>query len=101
MVAAPFGFTEPFSCALVPATEVAAVVVTDGGPLVTNESTAPKRVPSLLTAIAQYQYVAPDVRPPIACENAWLELPAPRSLPPATGAREPKVSLHVPGSVAA
>ncbi len=41
----------------------------------------------------------PGESPLIVCEKATLELPEPRLVPPLTGAREPKVSLQVPGLV--
>jgi hypothetical protein len=54
VVAAPFGFAEPFRVAVAAATDVAACDVVAGASApVVNESTDPKLVPMLLLDIAQ------------------------------------------------
>ena len=68
MVAAPPGFPEPLSVALVPVTSVAALVVTTGPAAGTvKDSGTPNAVPMGLLAIAQKKYVAPGVRPLSVC----------------------------------
>ena len=101
MVALPAGLALPLSVAAELVTAVAASDVTTGAPGVVKDITAPKLVPAALLAMAQKKYVAPPVSPVRAWVCATAVTPAPSVVPPAAGARVPKVSLHVPGSTVA
>ena len=74
-------------------------VVTLGTAGVVTLTGKPKPVPAEFEAIAQKKYVVPRVRPVMFSRKVCDELPAPRFVPPAAGARVPNVSLQVPGLV--
>jgi hypothetical protein len=94
----PLGFAVPLSVAPVAVIDVAAFDNRDGAaPGVVNCNTDPKEIPPEFWLTAQKKYVVAGDRPLIACEYGTSEFPEPRSLPPAAGARVPKMSLHVPG----
>ena len=102
VAAAPVGFAEPVSVPVVAVSAEGVVVVTVGtwGGVV-KDSTEPRRVPMVFCAMAQNQYWLPGSRPESDRASVTGTSPAPRLVPPAAGARVPKVSLHVPGSTLA